>query len=893
MRSDPEELLQRIKKEELESCRGHLTVFFGYAAGVGKTYAMLKAAHAAKRCGIDIVAGYIEPHARSQTARLINGLEVLPVKEIEYKGVKLHEFDLDAALARKPELILIDELAHTNVEGSRHDKRYQDVEELLDNGINVFTTINVQHIESLNDLVESITGIVVNESVPDFVFDEASQVKLIDIEPEELIERFNEGKVYQPEQAGRALDNFFTIENLAALREIALRRSADRMNKLSESSSGRAKSRFTDEHIMVCLSSSPSNGKIIRAAARMANAFKGTFIALYVETPDFVLMSQAKKDQLRRNIRIAQQLGATIATAYGEDVAYQVVEFARLSNISKIVLGRSYRHRIPFFEKQSLVESIIRLSPDLDLYIIPSQTSIADSIRNRKVEKPQAIAIDTIKSIAILALATLIGYAFYTVGFNVENIITVYILAVLVISVVTSHRIYGLVSSLVSVLLFNFMFIEPRFSLDALQGGYLATFFIMFVSAFLTSSLAARLKKQARQSAATAYRTQILFETSRLIGNENDAKGIISITCRQLTKLLNKSIVFYGVQNGELNAPQVFPIHEDGSKPIYVDEKERAVVLWAYLNNKRAGASTDTLDDSKYLYLPVKVGEEVFGVIGIFIDEKPLDAFENSIVLSILTESALALKNDIVSNEREAARLIAKNEQLRANLLRSISHDLRTPLTSISGNAGILLTSEERIGKEKRKQLYADIYNDSHWLINLVENLLSMTRIEEGATKLSLTTELLDDIISEAYRHVEKRSGGHTIQVEHSDSFIFVKVDAWLIVQVIVNLIDNAIKYTPEDSHIVLEAKEHDGMAEVSISDNGEGIPDEAKKHIFDMFYTVDTNADSRRSLGLGLALCKSILLAHGGDIRVRDNVPQGTVFTFTLPVEEVDVHNE
>lgn len=892
IRSSPEELLKQIKREEQQKNRGHLKIFFGYAAGVGKTYAMLKAAHTAQRKGIDVVVGYVEPHMRPQTSQLLNGLEILSSQEIKHGDIILKEFDLDTAIARKPKLILVDELAHTNANGCRHLKRYQDINELLDNGIDVYTTVNVQHIESLNDLVASITGITVKERIPDSVFDNADQVKLVDIEPKELIERLNEGKIYQKMQAQKALGNFFTEKNLVALREIALRRCADRVNKMSSQAGGKANSRFTDEHILVCLSSSPTNAKIIRTASRMASAFKGNFTALFVETPDFPEMSEENKNRLRKNIHLAQQLGATIETVYGEDIAFQISEFARLSGVSKIVLGRSSARRGMLFARPSLTEKITQYSTNLDIYIIPEKNTPPYKLKRNKSQKTKFIATDLLKSLICLVASTIIGFVFSEFNFSEANIITIYILGVLVTAVITSQRIYSLVSSVISVLLFNFLFTEPRFTFNAYDAGYPATFLIMFIAAFLTSSLAVRIKRQARQSAATAYRTKILFDTNQLISNEIDSAGIISVTCNQLTKLLNKDIIFYQIQNKELASPLLFPVHTGQDISEYISQNERAVATWVLNNNKHAGATTDTLGDSKCLYLSVRVGHEVYGVIGIAIDDSPLGSFENSIMLSILGECALALKNDKTSKEREEAALLAKNEQLRANLLRSISHDLRTPLTSISGNAGILLSSEENIDKYKRKQLYADIYDDSLWLINLVENLLSVTRIEDGTMKLKLTTELLDEVITEALQHTDRKRSEHNIIIESSESFILVKIDARLIMQVIINLVDNAIKYTPKGSDIIIGTRSEGNRAIVTVADNGRGISEDAKKHIFDMFYTAGTKiVDSRRSLGLGLALCKSIITAHDGTISVTDNKPHGAVFTFTLPTEEVTLH--
>lgn len=891
-RADPYEILKKIHEETAASTQGRLKIFFGYAAGVGKTYAMLKAAHAAKRRGIDVVVGYVEPHARPQTMALLNGLERLPAIELQYKGIQLSEFDLDATIARKPQLVLVDELAHSNAEGCRHLKRYQDIDELLKLGIDVYTTVNVQHIESLNDMVASITGIMVRERIPDHVFDRADQVELIDIEPDELIERLNAGKIYRETQAQKALSNFFSVENLVALREIALRRCADHLNKISDKArQAQGSSYYTDEHILVCLSSSPTNAKIIRTASRMANAFKGNYTALFVETSQFAEMSEENKNRLRANIALAEQLGATIETIYGDDIAQQISEFARLSGVSKIVLGRNNAKRRFLFGGPSLTEKLTVCAPNLDIYIIPDKEEAGYPPVKQKSQRFRFVAADLLKSVLLLAAATLIGLVFYYLGFSEANIITVYILSVLVTAVLTTQRIYSLVSSVINVLTFNFFFTDPRFTFNAYDSGYPVTFLIMFVAAFLTGTLAVKIKQHAKQSAETAYRTKVLFETNQLLQKAREKSGLISVTASQLIKLLKKDVIFYAVQNGELGQASLFPVNE-GNGSEWVTEQEKNVAAWVYKNNKHAGATTNTLSGAKCLYLAVRVNDTVYGVVGIALGREPLSAFENSIVLSILGECALALENQQVSKERQEAAVLAKNEQLRANLLRSISHDLRTPLTSISGNAGILLFNGEVIGEEKKKQLYTDIYDDSMWLINLVENLLSVTRIEDGTMNLNMTAELMDEVIAEAFSHITRKSTEHEITVTQQDEFVMAKMDARLIVQVIINIMDNAVKYTPPGSQIALSVQKENDLVVVEIADNGGGISDEAKAKIFEMFYTVGAEiADSRRSLGLGLALCKSIINAHGGEISVRDNSPHGTIFRFTLPAEEVTLH--
>ncbi len=890
---NPDQLLHSMRNDISSEGRGKLKIFFGYAAGVGKTYAMLQAAQKMKGRGIDVVAGYIEPHARPQTAALLDNMEQLPVKQFPNGEMTLREFDIDTALKRRPQLILVDELAHTNAGGSRHVKRYQDVQELLNAGIDVYTTVNVQHIESLNDTIASVTGVFVRERIPDSVFDQAYQVELVDIEPAELLERMADGNIYREDQAECTAVNFFTAENLTALREIALRRCADRVNLLTENARIKSRSDYhTDEHILVCLSSSPSNAKIIRTAARMARAFKGTFTALFVETPDTAEMDEDDKKRLRDNIHLAEQLGAVIETSYGEDVPFQIAEFARLSGISKIVIGRSTAARKSIFSKPALTERLIANAPNLDIHVIPDAAAETGYKQREKRKTPSPMPLrDIFKSIFVLLAATLIGYTFTALGFTEANIIAVYIFGVLVISVVTTNRLCGLFSSIVSVLVFNFFFTIPRFTFRFHDPDYLVTFTIMFMVALLTGSLATRLKENAKQSARAAYRTKILLETNQLLQKATDEQAVVDATAGQLTKLLNQDLVIYLSDGKELLRPSIFRTSDSEQQDLQ-SENERAAASWVFLNNKRAGASTDTLSGAKCLYLAMRVNHQVYGVIGIAMHGIPLDSFENSVLLSILGECALALENIKNSKEKEEAAILAKNEQLRANLLRTISHDLRTPLTSISGNAGNLLANYKKMDDASKIQTFTDIYDDSMWLINLVENLLAITRIEGGQVNLTQSVELMDEVITEALRHINRKSKEHTIRVTASQDLILARIDAKLIVQVVINLVDNAIKYTPAGSVIEIHTTREGKWVIVSVSDNGPGIPDEQKPRIFDMFYSgANKIADSRRSLGLGLSLCKSIVTAHGGKIRAADNQPQGTEFIFTLPAGEVELH--
>ncbi|MBQ9840726.1 MAG: sensor histidine kinase KdpD [Erysipelotrichaceae bacterium] len=855
--------------------KGKLKIFFGYTENIGKTQAMLKAAWIAKERGVDVVVGYIAANVSEQMIEQLSQFEMLDLG----KG---RIFDIDRALERKPELILIDELAHTNNFNSRHKNRYQEVEELLNNGIDVYTTINVGNIESLRDLVASITGISAWESIPDFVFDNANQVELIDAEPQEIIEHLKEKNT---------AESRLSFEQLSALREIALRRCADRVKHVFERTQDK-KAFHTDEHILACLSSAPSNAKIIRTAARMAKAFNSQFTALFVETSDFVTETKENKQRLRENQRLAQQLDANIETVYGDDVPYQIAEFARLSGITKIVLGRSAVTRKNFLGKQTLTEQLLAYAPEIDIHIIPDRsTDITYKHKKTKSLRKNEILKNGIISVAIFAGTTLLSILFEHLGFTDSNIIMVYILGVLLTSIVTSHQIYSLVSSVASVVIFNFLFTAPRFSLEAYGTGYPVTFVIMFLTAYITGTFAIRYKAQAGQSAKIAHRTKILFDTNQMLSKLNGKDEIFQATAKQIQKLLNRNIVIYENENGYLKNPY-FSLVNENENNLYDFESEGITAKWVMTNNQSAGATTDTHAHVQYLYLAVRINDHVYGVLGIDAKESPLDASEHSIVISILGEAALALENEKNAREKEEAAVLVESEQLRANLLRAISHDLRTPLTSISGNANNLMANGKSFDEKTKQQMYADIYNDSMWLIDLVENLLYATRIEDGRMKLQTSAELLSEIVEESIQRIRPKANNHLLNVSHMDDLLLVKADAKLVVQVVTNIIDNALKYTPSGTSISIITKRVNDMAEIQIADTGNGISDKDKQHIFDKFYCGDNKvADNRRSLGLGLFLCKAIIHAHGGTISVSDNLPHGTIFTFTLPLEEASYY--
>ena len=839
--------------------------------------------------GVDVVVGYVEPHARPDTLALLEGLEVLSCREVDYRGIRLREFDLDGALARRPQLILVDELAHSNAPGCRHTKRYQDVEELLQAGINVYTTVNVQHLESLNDLVTSITGIVVNERIPDHVFDRANQVELVDIAPADLEKRLEEGKIYRQRQAKQALENFFTAENLTALREIAMRRTADQLNRTAVQEK-KGKAARAGDHILICLSSAPSNAKVIRTAARMAEAFHSGFTALFVQTPETKELSGENIKRLRSNLRLAEQLGAQIATVYGADPAEQIAEYARVSGITKIVMGRVNHRQHPWIGQKSLADRLIERT-DLDVYIIPDRQPLykkpLGKLRKSRVRFSWR---DAVVTLLCLAISTAVGFAFDWAGFSESNIITIYILGVLVTAVSTSGHLYGAANSLLSVLAFNFFFTEPRFTLQADGPSYPVTFLIMLSSSIIASSLASRVKEQARMAAEKSYYTELLLGSSQKLQTIRTEWDCLRLTAEQLSRMFDRPVI-YALNDADKELDFRIEPADEHTLLEKLSTEEIGVAKWVQKNNKHAGATTNTLPDSKWLFLSVRGTRGVMGIVGVPIAGYVVpDAFEKNLMVALLGECGLSQERIRLEEERNQIALQTQRESLQANLLRAVSHDLRTPLTNINGSVGILMGKDQTLKPEVREQLYTAIDDDTNWLINMTENLLAATQLETDRTKLKTAPELLEDLFQSAVRQLDRRARDHHISVDLEDQTLMASMNAGMIQRVIINMMNNAIQYTPKDSHIILSGTRRKDWVEISVSDDGPGIPDEAKKHLFDLFYTAEQGKpDSKRGLGLGLHLCQSIVNAHGGTITVSDHAPSGTTFRFTLPAVRTD----
>ena len=644
-----------------------------------------------------------------------------------------------------------------------------------------------------------------------------------------------------------------------------------------------------DAHILVCLSPSTSNARVIHTAARIAEAFQGTLSALFVETPAYSLLSDDDKKRLRSNMNLAEKLGAKLDTVIGDDVAYQIAEYARLSGISCVVIGQTNTVGGLLRKKRSLTDRLVAYAPDLDYFIIPDHGTKVYVAKKTPEASRNHILPDCGISLGALGVCTLIGFLFSHLGFTDANIIMVYLLGLLAVSIGTSHRAFSLIWAVVSVITFDLLFTTPRFTFYAYGTGYPVTFLVMTAAAFLISTLAIRLKQNASQSAKSARRVSVVLETDRQLSKAKTKEEILSVLADQLTQLLKRSLVIYPADGNRLGDPIFYPAADDTTP--YRTDLERQAVEWAFARRKRAGATTDMYPQSNYLYYSMRVQEHVYGVAGVAVHGSPLDASEQSMLASVVGECSLALENARNAKEKEESLVLAENERLRANLLRAVSHDLRTPLTSIMGSADNLLSSGENLDIQTRRQLYTDIYDDAQWLTGMVENLLSASRMEDNSLNLNMTTELIDDMIAEAVRHMGRRLEGYTVDVKKTDELLFVKADARLIVQVMINLLDNAIKYAPAGSCIHIDTESTKENVQVRVADEGPGIPDDQKEHIFELFYTGgNPTGDSRRGLGLGLALCQSIMKAHHGAIAARDNLPQGTVFELTFPKDEVNI---
>ncbi len=889
-RPNPDLLLARVQADEGAQSRGRLKIFFGASAGVGKTYAMLEAAHEQRRAGVDLVAGYIESHKRAETEALVGGLELLPRWQIEYHGATIEEFDIDAALARHPKLILVDELAHTNVAGARHPKRWQDVEELLEAGIDVYTTINVQHIESLNDVVAQITGVIVRETVPDRIVEQADEVELIDLTPDDLLQRMKEGKVYLPQQAERAVQNFFRKGNLIALRELALRRTADRVDAQMQhyrQNHAIAQTWPTNERLLVGVSPGPLSARLVRAARRMAATMRAEWIVVAVETPKTLRLPEPQREQLIQTLRLAEQLGAETVSLSGQRASDTILDYARARNVTKIVIGKPERPRWQEIVFGSTVDELVRRSGDIDVYVISAAEEEQRAGPLPALERTSGNAAYGWGVLAVVICTALTALMFPY--FDEANIIMVYLLGIVVVAI-RLGRGPSIIASVLSVAAFDFFFVPPFYTFAVSDVQYLITFAIMLVVALVISTLTTRIKRQADVARDRERRTSALYALSRDFASTRDIENLLRNAVKHINDVFDSQVVIMLPNaSGRLQAWGRFAgwwPSDAGKRTIFApDAGEQGVAQWVYDHRQIAGQGTDTLPGSEAVYLPLIASRGTVGVLGVrslqtrrFISPEQLHLLE-----TFANQIALAIERATLADEAQQAQVQIETERTRSSLLSSVSHDLRTPLATITGASSSLLEDEAAFDATTRHELTQTIFDESNRLNRLVGNLLDMTRLESGAIMVRKEWQPLEEVIGVALGRLDQQLRDRPISIELPPDGALAPFDGLLIEQVLINLLENAIKYTPPASPIDIAGRSGDNMLTISVADRGPGLPPGDEEQIFDKFYRAES---AQGGVGLGLSICRAIVAAHGGRIWATNRPGGGAIFTFTLPLE-------
>ena len=882
-RPDPDALLARVKTEEERQQRGRLKIFLGAAAGVGKTYAMLEAAREQHADGVDVVIGIVETHGRAETEALLSGLEILTPRVVEYRGAFLRELDLDAALARRPALILVDELAHTNAPGSRHAKRWQDVRELLDAGIDVYTTLNVQHLESLNDVVAKITSVVVRETVPDAVLDEAHEVELIDLPPDDLLERLREGKVYVPQQAEEALRNFFRKGNLIALRELALRETADRVDaqmRVYRRDEGIQTIWPAGERVLVCVGPSPHALGLVRTAQRMAERLDAEWIAAYVETPAHHRLPVEAQERVADALRLAEQLGATTATLTGARMSDEILAFARDRNVTKIVIGKPRRSLWQRLILGSIVDALVEGSGDIDVFVSSGDTveRKRTPLRFRRPERPDWPGYA--EAVALVAAATVIDLLISSVS-ELPNLVMVYLLTVIAVS--SRHgRGPSLLASILSVAAFDFFFVPPYLTFAVSDMRHLLTFVGMLLTGLIVSSLTVRIRSQAEAARQREQRTAALYAMSRELASTRGLDELLGIALRHIAEVFGSHVVV--LVPGPDGRP--IPRREIGSG-LTLDARELAVAQWVYDHREPAGLGTTTLPGAAALYLPLMAPRGPVGVLGVRpVDGRAVETTEQFHQLeTFANQTALAVERARLAEETQATEVRMETERLRSSLLSSVSHDLRTPLTTITGAASTLIDDGPRLDSSTRAELLESIRDEAERLNRLVQNLLEMTRLESGGLRLRKEWQSVEEVIGSALSRMSKQLADRPVTVRIPPDLPLVAMDAVLIGQVVVNLLDNAVRHTPPKSALRVAATATDTAVTVEVADHGPGLPRGEEDRVFEKFYRGDVAG--ARGAGLGLAICQGIVKAHGGRIWAH-NLPEGGVAVFfSVPLDE------
>jgi two-component system, OmpR family, sensor histidine kinase KdpD len=887
-RLNPDDLLVRVQTDEARAHRGKLKIFFGYAAGVGKTYAMLEAARRERASGLDVVVGYVEPHGRPETESLLQGLEAVPPRLIAYRGVTLREFDLDAALARHPALILVDELAHTNAEGSRHAKRWQDVEELLRAGIDVFTTLNVQHIESINDVIAQITGIVVRETLPDTILEQADDIELVDITPEELMERLREGKIYVPLQAERALHHFFQKTNLLALRELSLRQVAQRLSK------DVAAARFekdaqgpwaTSERLLVCVGPSPTSAKLIRTAKRMAAAFGAEWLAVAVEARGEPRES-ATREKIAQRLRLAEQLGAEVHTLISENVPQTILDYARSRNVTKIVVGKTAQ---PWWSRLvfgTVIDQLLEKSGDIDIYVIRGEPEATIAVAPLPRAAPIAWG-HYLATTVIVALCAGVGALGHFIHEKPPEADTVMIFLFGVgVSALWFGRGPAIFASISSVLVFDFFFVKPYFSFSVDDAQYFLTFAVMLAIGLVISTLTARLREQLSASQSQERRTAALYRFTKQLSEIAGVEFLINSAGKQLREIFGGEVVLYvRLADGPVSL-------RFGDDTTIAQAPINAIVAqWVADHDQIAGVGTDTLPNASALFVPLVGSQRTVGALGVRPDDPQrfLDPEQRRLLESCASLMALSVERDQSVLEAHEAQLRVQTERLRNSLLSSVSHDLRTPLAAIAGTAESLLATASNQHDPSQQELLQAIVDEAQRLSRLVDNLLDMTRLEAGAVALNKQWHVLEEIVGSARNRLRRELEHHQVRVDIPGDLPLLLVDEVLIEQTLGNILENAARYTPPGSKIDITARTDGKQVTIRIADNGPGLPPGSEGRVFEKFYHGATKtADGRRGVGLGLSICQAVATVHGGTILARNRPGGGAEFELRLPCEQI-----
>jgi two-component system sensor histidine kinase KdpD len=886
-RPSPEALLEAARREERRV--GKLRIFVGAAPGVGKTYEMLQQAHARKKDGYDVVAGIVETHGRRETEALLEGLEVIPRRHIEYRGQSLHEMDLDAIIARRPQIVLVDELAHTNAEGSRHPKRYLDVEELMAHGIDVYTTVNIQHIESLNDVVAQITHVRVRETVPDAVFDRANAVELVDLTPDDLIQRLKEGKVYVPKQAERALEHFFSPANLTALRELALRRTAERVDEelLTEMQAHAIQGPWAaGERIVVCISEDTRSASLVRYAKRLADRLHGPWIALYVEGRRSLQLTEDERDRVADTLRLTEALGGEAVTIPAGDrgIADDVIGYAQANNVTQVVIGKSTRARWFEILHGSVVHDLVRRSGNISVHVIAGDQLPGQQIPKKTVRtSDHETAFDPRPSMfAILAVAIALGCAElvdYWIG--VENVDLVFLTAI--VGVAVRYGLWpSLLASVASALCYNFFFLPPIYTFTIADPHNIAAFALFTLVAVIVSHVGARGRMQAVAAQTRVRTVESLHSFSRKLAGAGTLDDVLWATAYQTALMLKVRVVLLLPSNGSITVKAGYPPEDT------LGEADLAAAKWAFENDRAAGRGSDTLPGAKRLFLPMHTGRGAIGVVGIDSDKAGplLTPDQRRLLDALMDQGALAIERVQLVEDMDRVERTAETERLRNALLTSISHDLKTPLASVLGSAGALRDLHDKLTDSEKAELLTTIIDESERLNRFIANLLDMTKLESGAVAPKLAPHDLSEIIGSTLRRTAKILRHHSVQLDLAVDVPMVALDAVLFEQALFNLLDNAAKYAAAGTTIFIRTWRERESVSLQIADEGDGIPQDELEHIFDKFYRVQKTDQVRPGTGLGLAISRGFVEAMHGTI-VAANRPdrRGAVFTIRLPI--------